>query len=190
MNRIDDDGLTPNGGITLWDSGGSTTIFRQVGGQLAPEDMEFILRQLRRLEVFHKRKMPPEAVAVYIEACMSAGSRDVLSKVIGSSARYGDKFPLPKEIIDAVVEELKQKGLVATSDCRACGGSRLIQVMKPYGGSNPMLKQMYGETLLPSSEKCPHCKPIIRELPQEPKRESSLIKPNRDEGVLQGLFDE
>ena len=71
-------------------------------------DLWFILSELRKLDVFRARRLNRESLTVYVEACESAGTREVLSRVIRNLARYGEKYPLPAEIISAIVEERKK----------------------------------------------------------------------------------
>jgi len=152
-------------------------------------DLAFILTELRCLDVFYTRRMAPEAREVYIEACRCAGTREILSEVIRDFSRYGEKFPLPKDLINAIVEKQKQTEMVATRPCQYCQGTGYIHIEKRYNTENPMLKEMYGERAIEVSKKCHHCNPTARELAsQRPsKRKSELQKPGSEE--LRSLFE-
>ena len=63
------------------------------------------MSQLRRLDVLRARKLNRESSNEYLEACKTAKTREVLSRVISNFERHEEKYPLIKEIIRAIVQE-------------------------------------------------------------------------------------
>jgi len=133
-----------------------------------------VLSELRKLEVLYKRRMSTEALAVYVDAGKSAETREVLSKVIANLAKYGDKFPLPRDIIDGIVQEQKQSA--SPERCECCGGIRLITRKESFSGNNPMLRDMYAGLVIDISEECPDCKSQLAAGTDEIERQSKQRK--------------
>lgn len=152
-------------------------------------DLAFILAQMRRLEVFYTQRMPHEASDEYVDVCQCAGmdpnidGREVLSEVIRDFCRYGKKFPYPSDLLNAIVERLQQTEMVPDAPCQQCAGTGYIHVKK-------LVRGICGESSFEGSEKCRHCNPVGRELPQQSaKRKSERKSEFRNSEDLRNLFE-
>jgi transposase-like protein len=158
-----------------------------------------ILFELKKLEVFRKQRMSIQAVAVYVDAAKSAGTREVLSKVITDLAKYGDRFPHPRDIINGIVQEQKQSA--PREQCEQCGGTGFITRKKSFSGKNPVLRDMYAGLAIDTSEECPNCKSQLAASTDDSERQSkqrksdlrtfSGVKAEQDSNATkESLFDE
>lgn len=118
---------------------------------------EFAFRQLKRLDIFPYRRMSNEAQLEYVRAIKTAENEDVADRVISDFCQYGEKFPLPSDLIKAIANQQGGGHEQPLKTCATCGGSGYVIVENTYKGPSLLLQQMYQGMPILTTQRCRSC---------------------------------